>query len=500
MSSKTIFKYSEKLTQENTNTARKFFEEADTILSNAVNDKNSTISSKIDSNGHIKKEYISEAYIEETFLHKKHKRPIVDLVQQGGGMFGVALLGYTYVMEKLGIRFYSHGGASAGGINALFMAAVSNDIYKETSPFSTSEDNSHPFLKSELLTQIIANTEFHSFMDREGVIGKLQRKILRNLKNLGVFMSVFSLLTLVTIYGVFGLVFNLTNGLSGTEIRFYDFVIGTLNVCALFVFIYILLAKIMGRNFGINKGQVFYNWADTILKDIGVHSTKDLEERMQEVEVISKEEGAPPKLVLISSDLTHNRIVKFPEEANFYWKNYLNIKPVAFLRATMSIPFIFKVFIPSKEHYYKDVYTNSVKINARFVDGGMLSNFPIREFHPPKNITPRFPTFGVLLSERKNMENSSEKIKWYNLKEISLLRYIASFISTFRNFYDNDFLNRNKEISIRTVTVDTKKFNWLNFWMTETEKIELFKEGANAAIRQLEKFDWENYKKIRNDG
>src|ERR1035437_2074345 len=47
----------------------------------------------------------------------------VDLVQQGGGVLGIALLGYTYVLEQIGIRFFSLAGTSAGAINALLLAA-----------------------------------------------------------------------------------------------------------------------------------------------------------------------------------------------------------------------------------------------------------------------------------------------------------------------------------------------------------------------------------------
>jgi len=38
----------------------------------------------------------------------------VDLVQEGGGMLGIALVGYTYVLEQMGIRFVSLAGTSAG--------------------------------------------------------------------------------------------------------------------------------------------------------------------------------------------------------------------------------------------------------------------------------------------------------------------------------------------------------------------------------------------------
>ena len=51
----------------------------------------------------------------------------VDLVQEGGGMLGIALVGYSYVLEQAGIRFFSLAGTSAGAINTLMLAAIGND-------------------------------------------------------------------------------------------------------------------------------------------------------------------------------------------------------------------------------------------------------------------------------------------------------------------------------------------------------------------------------------
>ena len=50
----------------------------------------------------------------------------VDLVQQGGGVWGIALAGYTYVLEQMGIRFFSVAGTSAGAINAMLIACMGN--------------------------------------------------------------------------------------------------------------------------------------------------------------------------------------------------------------------------------------------------------------------------------------------------------------------------------------------------------------------------------------
>ncbi len=48
----------------------------------------------------------------------------VNLVQEGGAMLGIALLGYTYVLERMGIRFLKLAGTSAGAINAMLLASV----------------------------------------------------------------------------------------------------------------------------------------------------------------------------------------------------------------------------------------------------------------------------------------------------------------------------------------------------------------------------------------
>lgn len=54
----------------------------------------------------------------------KEGNQYVDLVQEGGGVLGIGLLGYTYAMEELGIRFYNLGGTSAGAINTVLLAAI----------------------------------------------------------------------------------------------------------------------------------------------------------------------------------------------------------------------------------------------------------------------------------------------------------------------------------------------------------------------------------------
>src|SRR5688572_27136983 len=80
----------------------------------------------------------ADKIVEELKIHFKNKQLLVsdvtdaagnqyvDLVQEGGGVLGIALVGYTYVLEKMGIRFFSMAGTSAGSINAMLLACAGN--------------------------------------------------------------------------------------------------------------------------------------------------------------------------------------------------------------------------------------------------------------------------------------------------------------------------------------------------------------------------------------
>ncbi len=534
--------------------AQSYFDAADKLFENARKDDNLSLKEKINKNGEIDIKWISDATVIEKTLDKQgnvveKQRPVIDLVQQGGGMWGIALLGYCYIMEKVGIRFYSHGGTSAGAINALFLASISSEIYKESPVLKTKDERGA--LKSEILTLIVSNMDFSSFMNRGGLAGKIQKRLFKNInsKLLPIILGLSSVIIILFMYYVFGLLL-MKMGMGRNDIRYFSFIIGTFNIIAFFVLVYILFSKILGENFGLNTGNPFLFWVKENLAKLNVNSTKDLYSSLSETKMmrdvkkddlnsdlqslidsnipqtayqniedkplifsedISGQMARPssssktvehPKIVLITSNLSHNRIVRFPKRANEYWENHLAVHPAAYVRASMSLPFIFKTFIPNDHSHYKNPEdsSNKVILKARMVDGGMLSNFPIREFHRSNSSTPSFPTFGVLLSQRSEIKD--EQI--LEGQKNSLLRYISSYIATFRNFYDNDFMIDNKEIKDRVVTVDTLRdpngkehINWLDFWMTSEDKKLLFKRGAEAAIRQLDKFDWTAYKALR---
>src|ERR1700712_5474542 len=60
--------------------------------------------------------------VSDTLDNEGHQ--YVNLVQKGGGVLGVALVGYTYILEEMGIRFIRLAGTSAGAINTSLMTVT----------------------------------------------------------------------------------------------------------------------------------------------------------------------------------------------------------------------------------------------------------------------------------------------------------------------------------------------------------------------------------------
>lgn len=366
----------------------------------------------------------------------------VDLVQEGGGVLGIALTGYTYVLENAGIRFFSLAGTSAGAINTMLIAALG----KIEEP------------KSEKILQILSRKNLFELVDGSRGIRKVIQSILRK--------DPFAGWTIAL--NAFGIYRAVTNKL------------------------------------GLNPGKDFEKWITAELQKAGIHNLKDLEERRttlpEELKCVTgaSVDDLKAKLCIITSDITTHSKVDFPQMAELYWKDPETINPALLVRASMSIPFFFEPFsvkdIPNAgmtndanwDKYAR--YYGEVPDIVRFVDGGMLSNFPINVFHLPDGVVPRMPTFGARLSAyRESYSNTS-----------SLIGMNGAMISTMRQIHDYDFLLKNPDYRKLICRIDAdEKFNWLDFNMPENEQVALFELGARKAIEFLEEFNWEEYKELR---
>ncbi|MDX1627615.1 MAG: patatin-like phospholipase family protein [Fulvivirga sp.] len=365
----------------------------------------------------------------------------VDLVQEGGGVLGIALVGYTYMLEKAGIRFFSLAGTSAGAINTMMVAGL-DTIDKP---------------KSEQILSILSEKALFELVDGHKAVRKLVKKAVEKDSGIG--------WTLVW-HGY----------------RIY---------------------KILTRQLGLNPGDNFTDWISGELNKAGISSLADLHKRRKTLPRLFDRDGKEiselmPKLAIITSDITTHTKVEFPKMTELYWSNPQEVNPALLVRASMSIPFFFEPFelkhipnVGATEDKNWDKYARyygEVPPAIKFVDGGMLSNFPINVFHREDGGVPRMPTFGARLSAyRKNYSKTN-----------SIFQMSGAMISTMRQIHDYDFLLKHPDYRKLICRIDAdQQFNWLDFNMSKSNQIKLFELGATKAVEFLETFDWEAYKNIR---
>ncbi|WP_291142590.1 patatin-like phospholipase family protein [Flavobacterium sp. UBA7680] len=372
----------------------------------------------------------------------------VDLVQEGGGVLGVALVGYVYVLEQVGIRFLSLAGTSAGSINTMLMAAAG--------PIDIT--------KSEWILECLCNKNLYDFVDGDHDAREFIDALLSDAGNLKLVMK-------------------------GCQVvdNFKD-------------------------DLGLNPGTNFHQWMTNLLSQKGIKNYGDLKAlrekgvsndnklfRINKVKLGDKEDYTRQdhwsEIAIITADITTESKIIFPKMIDLFYSNPDVQNPADFVRASMSIPLFFTPFriknIPGGIEAWNKwneatCLRASVPSEVMFMDGGIISNFPIDIFHENMNV-PASPTFGIKLGYDKNEINTNEKIT----------NVISSMFDTARFGYDSEFLRKNPDFKNLIGYIDTGNHNWLNFNLTDDAKIDLFIRGAQKAAEFLNKFDWEEYKKIR---
>ncbi|MBC7874308.1 MAG: patatin-like phospholipase family protein [Ferruginibacter sp.] len=434
----------------------------------------------------------------------------VDLVQEGGGVLGIALVGYTYVLEKMGIRFFSMAGTSAGSINAMLLACAGNK-----------EDE-----KSCVIIDHLVQLDMFSFVDGKTGNNAFNRWIKRFISGMlmgsNPLKKIFNLVkwTIISLLSLTVLCFVFNFFLPGIAKW-----IGLGAGIALLLFIFIVLLamnrfkRFVKNGFGLNEGKVFHNWINGVISSFHVQADPTKEKiknfadfsyhfmRIPAGLQVKKDERrknndapAMPLLTLITCDIISERKIEFTQMWDLYWAKEEDVHPGDFVRASMSIPVFFETYtltdIKKKSSFATwDKHLNwqnekkDIPDTVQFIDGGTLSNFPINVFYNPNYPVPRMPTFGIRLQD--GILDSGKR------NNTSFSGYIASLFATIRFNFDRDFITKNRAFSRGVKNIDVQEHNWLNFFMENKEKIELFKKGAQAAADFLAEFDWEVYKNER---
>lgn len=410
----------------------------------------------------------------------KNGRQIIDLVQEGGGMLGIGLVGYMYILEKARLRVSSYAGASAGAINATYLASIPDSIYDKENEFKAVET-----------LELLAKTDMASFMDGNRLIKFLLRKSMNDYgmsKVFYVFTFAFCLLFLGFNLMFFYLTTHISKWLDISYPLAITWILGTVGAIITIFLFYKTLRWILGKKIGLNRGNEFYRWIKSSLdkNNARIIQLEDIEGLYQGAYSLINTR----RLVLITASVTNNRLVKLPEDAKDYFADFEQTHTAEFVRASMSIPFFFDIYSPQKPL--------KPETPEQFVDGGLLSNFPIRELNNKSLTCPRFPTFGVKLGREDITTDEKKKNKPL------LFHFVGNLIDTLRSFYDIEYQKDNSEVAKLIGYIDTrdadneyKEINWLNFDLSNNAKEVLFINGVKAAIDFLIHFDWEAYKRER---
>jgi len=443
----------------------------------------------------------------------------VNLVQKGGGVLGIALVGYTHILEQAGIRFIRMAGTSAGAINTSLFTAVGPD------------DNPKAVAKSGDLIQYLSELDMFSFVDGHPFAKWLIRNFISDTNFQGRIKKL--LLGLVSILGLLFLASIILLGLEWhwkweyasllTRTSFVLTGLSFLLVASVGNYLNRMLTRLKDSGYGINPGNAFLEWIKSRLDENGVSTIDDLNAKASHLPAdLKMRDGSPltnkemiSDVTFISSELVTQNKIEFPKMwCLFRSKADINqLHPGEFVRASMSIPFFFESHIisniPSKDPdvqaAWKDTFgclPNQIPGTVRFVDGGVLSNFPINIFYNSRIAEARLPSFGIDLDDSDpNAATGMGAASW------SLGDYMGRMLNTIRFYYDKDFLLKNNVFArgVGKVNLQDKKFNWLDFFLADQTKLELFIQGAKAARDFLigteaqPGFDWEAYKVARRE-
>lgn len=403
-------------------------------------------------------------------LRDEQGHQYIDIVMEGGGTLGLALLGYLHVLEEVGLRFIGIGGTSAGAISAIALAAANRPGEPRVGR----------------LIEAIANMPMAEFVDGRKDGDDDAMSALRSWLD-------DDSHTISKVWHTSRILDNL-NGIHA-----------------------------------LNRGEVFHRWMDQLLRGMNGGlplSVAQLRVRMNDLptllvsddadpsdfrhvpdgpiwEVVNGTRvylprGKPDQLCVVTADISTETKVCLPRMAAMYWPQPDQVNVADFARASMSIPGFFATFkvksLPPDEarplwrseewpgRCYEGDFLPAVH---HFVDGGVLSNFPIDAFHH-KTRVPLRPTLGV-------------KLQWDDHKHDipGVLKVFSQSFNTARHAMDAEFIKQNPDYSKLVACIDTEDISWLDFAMSKETKLRLFRMGAVTATSFLRQFNWRDYKRIR---
>jgi NTE family protein len=212
---------------------------------------------------------------------------------------------------------------------------------------------------------------------------------------------------------------------------------------------------------GLYRGDYLERLLSGLLDDLGVHTFGDLRTGDQPDQYAWS-------LVITASGLSRRRLVRIPWDLDSYGIDPDDFPVARAVRASSAIPFVFK---PVRVH------------DATWVDGGLLSNFPVQLFDRP-DADPLWPTFGIRLSARPGIPPTHPVHGPFSVG----LAALETLISNQDTAYIDDPCTVR-----RTIFVPAEKISALDFDISTEQRDELYQRGVQAAQQFLTTWDFAAY-------
>ncbi|OIK13790.1 patatin-like phospholipase family protein [Bacillus sp. MUM 13] len=205
---------------------------------------------------------------------------------------------------------------------------------------------------------------------------------------------------------------------------------------------------------GLYKGNALERWVALKLAEKGVVTFKDLPRQ---------------SLRVIASDITNGKLVVIPDDLGAYGIDPNSFPVAKAVRMSCSIPYFFE---PVR-------LKSQAKTGNVFVDGGVLSNFPMWLFDS-ENMKKTRPVLGIKLSGDNDMKKPDDVD--------NAIELFGALFKTMKDAHDSRYISRKHVQNI--LFIPMKGISATDFLLTEESKNELIARGRNYAGMFIKKWTY----------
>lgn len=233
----------------------------------------------------------------------------------------------------------------------------------------------------------------------------------------------------------------------------------------------VMAAEHLLAHMGMYDGSYLTSWLGDALTQIGVTKFGDLR-WIDAGSDANLTDAQRYTLVVLTSDIARGRCVRLPWDYPCYGRPDVDEEPIVdAVRASMSIPFFFEpVRFRAPQTVLDDITYQAAMIT--WVDGGMLSNFPVEVFDRTDGAPSRWGTIGIKLSARQSVVTTKGQVD-------NVFSETVACLHTLLDNADRYYITPDK--SARTIFVDNAGLNATDFHLTTDDQSRLFHNGQKAA-------------------